>query len=117
MKNRAELNAIIDAELLKKPREAWLQLFGEKGVLAAPVLSVADSMAHFTPLLDGLVQPARHATLGELDMLRFPVRFSSTPDANFGRAAPALGEHTDAHLARLGLGPEQIAELRQRGVV
>ena len=58
-----------------------------------------------------------YATLGELDMLRFPVRFSSTPDADFGRAAPALGEHTDAHMAGLGLAPEQIADLRKRGVI
>jgi crotonobetainyl-CoA:carnitine CoA-transferase CaiB-like acyl-CoA transferase len=31
--------------------------------------------------------------------------------------APLLGEHTDAVLAELGRTPEQIADLRTRGVV
>jgi len=45
-----------------------------------------------------------------------PVRLSETPGAVRHRA-PTLGEHTDAILAELGYGPEEIAELRAKRVV
>ncbi len=117
VKNREELNSIIDAELLKRSRAEWLTLFGEQGVLAAPVLSVADSMAHFRPLLDGLVQPAMHASLGPLDMLRLPVRFETVGEGPPLRAAPELGEHTNERLLGLGLSQTEIDRLKKLGVV
>jgi crotonobetainyl-CoA:carnitine CoA-transferase CaiB-like acyl-CoA transferase len=46
-----------------------------------------------------------------------PLRFSQTPVA-YSRAAPTLGEHTDAVLAeKLGLDAARIAALRAKGVV
>jgi crotonobetainyl-CoA:carnitine CoA-transferase CaiB-like acyl-CoA transferase len=44
------------------------------------------------------------------------VRYSATPTA-LGRHAPRLDEHTDEVLAELGRTPEQIADLRTRGIV
>jgi formyl-CoA transferase len=43
-------------------------------------------------------------------------KLSETP-GQVRHAAPALGEQTDAVLAQAGLSPEQIAELRRKGVV
>jgi formyl-CoA transferase len=43
-------------------------------------------------------------------------KLSETP-GTLRTAAPALGEHTDAVLARLGYSAEEIAALRAEGVV
>ncbi len=43
-------------------------------------------------------------------------KLSDTPGAVRWQG-PALGEHTDAVLARLGMAPDDIARLRERGVV
>jgi len=45
-----------------------------------------------------------------------PVRLSATPGAIRGRA-PLLGEHTEAILAEIGYLPEEVARLRDAGVV
>jgi len=46
-----------------------------------------------------------------------PIRLSDTP-VRYGRAAPRLGEHSDAILSeRLGLPAERIAELRARNII
>jgi CoA:oxalate CoA-transferase len=49
-------------------------------------------------------------------MTGFPVKLSATP-ARFRRPAPGLGEHTDRILAEAGYGPDQIAALRQAGII
>ncbi|GAA3524056.1 CaiB/BaiF CoA transferase family protein [Nocardioides daeguensis] len=57
-----------------------------------------------------------HDELGDLAMQNVAPKLSETP----GRvrwAGTALGSHTDAVLGDLGLGTEEIADLRRRGVV
>lgn len=52
---------------------------------------------------------ARHGTL--------PVRFSRGPHRLHRRPAPLLGEHTEEVLRDLGLSDEELAELRDLGVI
>jgi formyl-CoA transferase len=54
--------------------------------------------------------------LGNVREPRPPARYSATPTA-LGRHAPKLDEHTDEVLAELGRTPEQIADLRTRGII
>lgn len=58
-----------------------------------------------------------HALLGTLFVERSGFRLAANP-GGFASAGPRLGEHTDAVLRDLlGLGPEEIAGLRERGVL
>ncbi|WP_373460967.1 hypothetical protein [Cupriavidus pinatubonensis] len=45
-----------------------------------------------------------------------PIRLSDTP-VTYERAAPTLGEHTDAVLGELGYDAARIAALRKEGVL
>jgi crotonobetainyl-CoA:carnitine CoA-transferase CaiB-like acyl-CoA transferase len=54
---------------------------------------------------------------GRVPMIGNPIQFSASP-VEYRDPPPRLGEHTEAVLADLlGLGPEEIAALRARGVV
>ena len=47
---------------------------------------------------------------------RAPVELSRTP-GSISRPPPTVGQQTDEVLARVGYSPEDIAELRERGVI
>ncbi|MDF2764612.1 MAG: CoA transferase, partial [Rhodospirillales bacterium] len=54
---------------------------------------------------------------GQVSMIGNPIKFSATP-VDYRNPPPRLGEHTGAVLSDLlGLSPEEIENLRERGVV
>jgi crotonobetainyl-CoA:carnitine CoA-transferase CaiB-like acyl-CoA transferase len=58
-----------------------------------------------------------HPTAGTVPMAGIPVKFSATP-ASVRLPPPLLGQHTEEVLVSwLGMGSEEINELRKRGAV
>ena len=82
----------------------------------APVYSI-EEVEHDPQVRHlGTFYEIEHPTQGPQKGIRPPVRF----DGERGRvhsAAPTLGEHTEAVLAELGIGGEDIARLRAAGAV
>ena len=64
-----------------------------------------------------VVHMAHAATPDGVDVIANPVRLSETP-ADYRLPPPTLGQHTDAVLIeRLGIKPDELADLRARGVI
>lgn len=82
------------------------------GVVTAPADLAADP--HVQAI--GLLEESVHPTGGRLRQPRHPARFAGTPAA-LGGPSPLLGEHTDAVLAEVGIGPAEVAALRAAGTV
>ena len=116
VKNRKALVSILEAELLRKSSAEWLRIFNERNVLAAPVLSIKESLTTFEKLIDGLVVTTEHSKLGKLKEVRCPITFDSKPSSQ-SRAAPTLGEHTTERLRKLGYADEALQRLRAEKII
>ena len=99
--------ADLDALFAGRALAEWLEFFGDAEVCVGPALTLAEALEQRADRVFTLDQPGE-GPLRQLGGLLGPT--SPLP-------APGLGEHTDAALAALGRGPEQIAALREAGVV
>lgn len=92
-----------------------VQVLDEAGVPASPILSVAEALASEHVVARGLVTTVDHPTVGEISLVRQPVRFSQWPQGPIA-PPPTLGQHTDEVLGAF-LDADEIAALRRDGVI
>jgi formyl-CoA transferase len=116
LQNRAVLEPLIEAVTVTQPRAHWLAKCEAVGVPAGPIYSVPEALDDAHARARGMVQELTHPQAGRVPGLGNPVKMSRTPPV-MAKAAPTLGEDTDAILAELGLGAGEIAALRPKGVV
>jgi crotonobetainyl-CoA:carnitine CoA-transferase CaiB-like acyl-CoA transferase len=113
--NRLAINKEIAPELMKRSAAEWERALIEAGVPAGCVLSVPEILGH--PHLSG-----RHfvsefeGSGGKQKVTRGGFLFSDDQSSPQG-PAPALSEHTDAWLGKLGFDAEKIRNLRKKRVI
>ena len=109
--NRAQVNDMVEAELVQRTTGEWLALFGG-AVPAAPVLDVAQALENPFVTEYGRIADVPHApaAAGHYRALAAPVRSAGEIVAPL--PAPALGADTEAILTALGYDGERIAQLK-----
>jgi crotonobetainyl-CoA:carnitine CoA-transferase CaiB-like acyl-CoA transferase len=80
------------------------------GVPAGPVLDIRQMHHDPQTLARDMVVGVPHSTLGEVETLGLPVKFSETPGA-VAHGAPLYGEHTREVLAEFGYEEAEIEDL------
>lgn len=113
---RDELYQIIDAWAASLPLDEALALLNAAEVPASRIYSVADMFRDPQFLARDMLIEDKLPDGKPFKMPGIVPKLSATPGGS-DWVGPALGEHTDALLAQLGYSPEQIADLRQQGVV
>lgn len=96
--NNGALIAIIEEELLKKPKAYWLAELDKKKIPCGPMLNYDEVFTDPHVLAREMYVPTEHATAGRFDTIGVPLKFSETP-GKVRRAAPTLGQHTAEVLA------------------
>ena len=114
--HRERLRAIVNAKIGEATVAAWIERLNRAGVPCGRVMDLEDVFADPQVLAQEMVLEAEHPGHGRVRMTGFPVKLSATP-ARFRHPAPGLGEHTDQILADAGYSPDQVAALRQTGVI
>jgi crotonobetainyl-CoA:carnitine CoA-transferase CaiB-like acyl-CoA transferase len=96
-----------------QPAEYWIEACLTVGVPAGPVLDMGQMFAHPQVQALGMAQPVTHPTVEPAAVVGQPITFGDGMGGRgVRRAAPALGEHTEAILAELRRTPAEIAALR-----
>lgn len=113
--NRAALNAEIENALAARSAAEWEPLLIEAGVPAGQVLNVPQILAHPHIEQRGFVNRF-DAPSGTQQVAGAGFHLSGSRLGPAG-PAPALSEHTQAWLQRLGYDADQIDNLRAQGVI
>lgn len=116
MQNAAQLVKVLNGIFLKKTREEWIGLLKSRGVLCTPVQSYEDLPKDPQIIANEYFAELHHPTLGRLVEVGIPVKLSETPGA-VRCPAPEFGEHTEQVLLDHGYTWDEIAKLREEGVI
>ena len=106
---------ILKHEFAAKTTAEWLALLTGK-VPCAPVRSIAETLDD--PILkeNGMIAEVDHPMFGKVREAGCPIKIPGEKMQD--RPGPALGQHTEEILKNyLGMTPDEIAMLRERGVV
>jgi CoA:oxalate CoA-transferase len=117
LEHREEVDSRVQAKLLEKTREEWLDLLREAQVPCAPILSIDEVFEDPQVKNDEMRVETDHPHCGKLPVTGDPIKQTPKPDGGFV-PSPLLGQHTDEVLTDLaGLSPEQIEQLRAKKIV
>lgn len=111
--NREELIAILAKRFRERTTSEWSALLFAKRIPAGPINDIAEVFSSAQAKERELVRCVGDSAV---PTIANPVRFGVTP-VRYSAAPPALGQHTEEILAELGIGPSDIAALREDGVI
>ncbi len=117
VRNRAVLDAAIEARAATKTRHEWLAQLEAAGVPCGPINNLQEVFAEPQIASRDMVVAVPHPTAGEVKLVGNPIKLSRTP-VDYRSAPPLLGEQTEAVLRELGgLSEDELRRLRQAGVI
>lgn len=112
-----EIDEIVGAWTISRPRPVILSALMEAGIPVAPVLTVPEVLEDVHLLERKMIQTLEHPTLGKIRAFGSPIQFSASPAVQ-PTPSPLLGEHSGQVLERfLGFDPAEIERLRAEGVL
>ncbi|MGQ9586110.1 MAG: CaiB/BaiF CoA transferase family protein [Anaerolineae bacterium] len=116
LKHRDIQNAILEEIFSRYTAVELTQLLSKAGVPCGTINKVDRIVADPQVKHLGSLQPVPHPQVPELQLPGIPFRLSRTP-GSIQSAPPLLGQHTEQVLTDLGYSAEQIADLRNKGVI
>ena len=114
--NRVALNAIVEEWTRGRTKHEAMRLLGEAGVPCGAVQDTGEVLADPHLKAREMIVDVDYPNRGTYKTVGCPVKLSDSPVAV--SRPPLLGEHTAALLNELcGVDPDEVANLRENGVV
>jgi crotonobetainyl-CoA:carnitine CoA-transferase CaiB-like acyl-CoA transferase len=115
MRNRAALEAEMEAVLMTATTDHWVAVLEAGGVPCGPVYNYRQMFNDPQVRHRGLVQYATDEELGEVPHIRTPIKIGD--EVRVRTVAPKLGQHNAEIFRRLGVTEAEMKELRAKGVI
>ena len=110
------LDDAVGSWIAERDRDEVVRAFEEAQAAVAPIYDVRDVVADPQFAALGSLVRVPDPELGSVLMQNVLFRLSQTPGA-ITSAGPSLGQHTAEVLSEVGVGADELAELRRLGVV
>jgi crotonobetainyl-CoA:carnitine CoA-transferase CaiB-like acyl-CoA transferase len=116
IENRSRLADELNALFRTMPVAHWVDVLNEAGVPAGPLYSIPEMCRDPQVAHQKVTEKIRTPEGVTVGLITQPVLLGRTP-ASISATAPGWGEHTDEMLGEAGYGADEIADLRERGVL
>lgn len=114
--NRDALLELLDEVFATRAADEWLERLDAADVPCSAVNNLPEALANPQIVHRQMVQTVATPGVGDVKILRNPIRFSETPIETY-TPPPAVGADTDQVLKSLGYDAKTIQSLRNHGVV
>lgn len=111
-----ELVALLDGILASKTWVEWEKEFRAHDLIVSGNQTIAEILNDEQAIINNFYTDIEHPVMGKARLLNSPVQFTDTP-AKITGAAPQLGAHTEEVLLAAGYTWEQLAKLKEEGVI
>ncbi|MDM0034479.1 CaiB/BaiF CoA-transferase family protein [Variovorax sp. J22P271] len=116
--HRRQLDAAVNEVTRRFTVAELVAKLNPAGVPCGPVYNIGQAFEDLQVKHLRMTRPAKHPVLGEVNLIRSPINLSAFPHPEyFHHAAPDPGEQTDALLAELGYGADEISAMKSEGAV
>lgn len=113
---RDEIAAFFTSAFKAKPRDDWFEILQRTDICAAPVYDLAEALEDPQNVARQMVIEVDHPELGKVKQVGVGPKLSETP-GSVRSVAPTPGQHTEEVLLGAGYSSEEVAKLREAGVV
>jgi crotonobetainyl-CoA:carnitine CoA-transferase CaiB-like acyl-CoA transferase len=115
-KNSRELTRLIDQTIASRTRAQWAPIFDRHQLIWAPVQTEQEVLRDQQAEAVGAFVAIEHPSIPGCRVVNSPVDFGPAPHPPY-RHAPELGAHTEEVALEAGVTWEEIARLKESGVL
>jgi crotonobetainyl-CoA:carnitine CoA-transferase CaiB-like acyl-CoA transferase len=115
-KNRRALTPLLEAKLKERTTEEWVEVLNAKGVPSGAILSLEAALNQPQIRHRETLGTVRAEGIGDLRLFNLTALFEKTP-GRVETPPPRLGDHTEEILSGVGYTKDEIAQLKQKGIV
>ncbi|WP_143684874.1 CoA transferase, partial [Variovorax sp. KK3] len=114
--NRVDLNQELSGRTRQRTTAEWMAIFERGSVAAGPINRMDDVFNDAQVRHLGVAQPMHHPALGPVKVVGQPFKLSRTP-SEVRHPVSDRGANTEEILETIGYTGEDIAALREEGVI